>query len=198
SLEPALHEMTPATISLGLVSNPPPSTQYVPPSRTDWDILFQPTFDELLNPPPSVDLPVLEVIASIAEVVAPEPATLTGSPSSTTVDQEAPSPSNSQTSLEPALHEMTPATISLGLVSNPPPSTQYVPPSRTDWDILFQPTFDELLNPPPSVDLPVLEVIASIAEVVAPEPATLTGSPSSTTVDQEAPSPSNSQTSPET
>nr|GEY92338.1 retrovirus-related Pol polyprotein from transposon TNT 1-94 [Tanacetum cinerariifolium] len=57
-------------------------------------------FDELLNSPPSVDLPAPEVIALIAEVVAPEPATSTGSPFSTTVDQDAPSPSNSQTSLE--------------------------------------------------------------------------------------------------
>nr|GEW62689.1 retrovirus-related Pol polyprotein from transposon TNT 1-94 [Tanacetum cinerariifolium] len=40
------------------------------------------------------------------------------------------------------------------------------------------------------------EVIALIAEVVALELATSTGSPSSTTVDQDAPSPSNSQTSP--
>ncbi|GJR64338.1 retrovirus-related pol polyprotein from transposon TNT 1-94 [Tanacetum coccineum] len=60
---PALHEMTPATISSGLVPNPPPSTPFVPPSRTDWDILFQPLFDELLTPPPSVDLPAPEVIA---------------------------------------------------------------------------------------------------------------------------------------
>ncbi|GJQ95587.1 retrovirus-related pol polyprotein from transposon TNT 1-94 [Tanacetum coccineum] len=43
-------EMTPATISSGLVSNPHPSTPFVPPSRTDWDILFQPLFDELLKP----------------------------------------------------------------------------------------------------------------------------------------------------
>ncbi|GJV63656.1 retrovirus-related pol polyprotein from transposon TNT 1-94, partial [Tanacetum coccineum] len=98
----------------------------------------------------------------------------------------------------PALYEMTPATISSGLVPNPPPSTPFVPPSRTDWDILFQPLFDELLNPPSSVDRPAPEVIAPIAEVVAPEPAASTGSPSSTTVDQEAPSPSNSQTTPET
>ncbi|GKB28129.1 retrovirus-related pol polyprotein from transposon TNT 1-94, partial [Tanacetum coccineum] len=35
SLEPALHEMTPATISSGLVPNHPPSTPFVPPSRTD-------------------------------------------------------------------------------------------------------------------------------------------------------------------
>ncbi|GKB93105.1 retrovirus-related pol polyprotein from transposon TNT 1-94 [Tanacetum coccineum] len=66
---PALHEMTPATISSGLVPNPPPSTPFVPPSRTDWDILFQPLFDELLNPPSSVDCPAPEVITLIAEVV---------------------------------------------------------------------------------------------------------------------------------
>ncbi|GJY79017.1 retrovirus-related pol polyprotein from transposon TNT 1-94, partial [Tanacetum coccineum] len=73
-----------------------------------------------------------------------------------------------------------------------------VPPSRIDWDLLFQPLFDELLTPPPSVDCPAPEVIAPITEVVAPVPAVSTGSPSSTTVDQDAPSPSNSQTTPET
>ncbi|GKE38381.1 integrase, catalytic region, zinc finger, CCHC-type containing protein, partial [Tanacetum coccineum] len=51
-------------------------------------------FDELLIPPPSVDHPAPEVIAPIAEVVAPEPVVSTGLPSSTTVDQDAPSPSN--------------------------------------------------------------------------------------------------------
>ncbi|GJX53755.1 hypothetical protein Tco_0282124, partial [Tanacetum coccineum] len=89
---PALHEMTPATISSRLVPNPPPSTPFVPPSRTDWDILFQPMFDELLTPPPSVDLPAPKVIALFDEVVAPVPAVSTGSPSSTIVDQDAPSP----------------------------------------------------------------------------------------------------------
>ncbi|GJV75848.1 retrovirus-related pol polyprotein from transposon TNT 1-94 [Tanacetum coccineum] len=100
--------------------------------------------------------------------------------------------------LGPALHEMTPATISSGLVPNPPPSTPFVPPSRTDWDMLFQPLFDELLNPPPSVDHPAPEVVAPIDEVAAPKPAVSTSSPSSTTVDQDAPSPSNSQTTPDT
>ncbi|GJU02346.1 retrovirus-related pol polyprotein from transposon TNT 1-94 [Tanacetum coccineum] len=76
-------------------------------------------------------------------------------------------------SLGPALHEMTPATISSGLVPNPPPSTPFVPPSRT-------PKF-----------------VAPIHEV-APVPAESTGSPSSTNVDQDAPSPSNSQRTPET
>nr|GEW46143.1 integrase, catalytic region, zinc finger, CCHC-type, peptidase aspartic, catalytic [Tanacetum cinerariifolium] len=71
---PALHEMTPATLSSGLVPNPPPLTP--------------------------VDHPAPEVIALIADVVASEPAASTGLPSSTTVDQDAPSPSNSQTSLK--------------------------------------------------------------------------------------------------
>ncbi|GKA76803.1 retrovirus-related pol polyprotein from transposon TNT 1-94 [Tanacetum coccineum] len=74
----------------------------------------------------------------------------------------------------PALHEMTPTTISSGLVPNPPPSTPFVPPSRTP------------------------EVITPTADVVAPEPVASTSLPSSTTVDQDAPSPSNSQTTPET
>ncbi|GJV45285.1 retrovirus-related pol polyprotein from transposon TNT 1-94 [Tanacetum coccineum] len=98
----------------------------------------------------------------------------------------------------PTLHEMTPAIISLGLVTNPPPSTPFVPPSRTDWDILFQPLFDELLTPLPSVNLPAPEVIDPIDKVVTLVLAVSTGSPSSTTVNQDAPSPSNSQTTPET
>ncbi|GJW97839.1 retrovirus-related pol polyprotein from transposon TNT 1-94 [Tanacetum coccineum] len=67
-----LHEMTLVTISSGLIPNPPPSTPFIPPSRSDWDLLFQPLFDELLTPPPSVDCPTPEVIAPIAEVVTSE------------------------------------------------------------------------------------------------------------------------------
>nr|GEZ36760.1 hypothetical protein [Tanacetum cinerariifolium] len=91
---PTLNEMTPATISSGLVQRSSSSTPYVPPSINDWDLLFQPMFDELLNPPPSVDPQALEVIASIAEVIPPVQAESTGSPSSTTVDQDVPSPRN--------------------------------------------------------------------------------------------------------
>ncbi|GKE70837.1 hypothetical protein Tco_1528909, partial [Tanacetum coccineum] len=71
--------MTPVTISSGLMPNPPLSTSFVSPLRTDWDILFQLLFDELLNPPSSIDCPAPEVIALIAEVVAPGPAASTGS-----------------------------------------------------------------------------------------------------------------------
>ncbi|GJZ62000.1 retrovirus-related pol polyprotein from transposon TNT 1-94 [Tanacetum coccineum] len=104
SSRPALHEMTPATISSGLVSNPPPSTLFISPSRTDWDILFQPLFDELLNPPSSVDCLAPEVIAPIPKVVAPKPAASTSSPSLIIFDQDAPSPSNSQKTLETQSH----------------------------------------------------------------------------------------------
>ncbi|GJW16754.1 retrovirus-related pol polyprotein from transposon TNT 1-94 [Tanacetum coccineum] len=71
---PTLHEMTPIIISLGLVLTPPPSTL--------------------------VDCPTPKVIAPIIEVVAPEPAASTSSPFLTTVNQDAPSPSNSQTTLK--------------------------------------------------------------------------------------------------
>nr|GEW55755.1 hypothetical protein [Tanacetum cinerariifolium] len=64
----------------------------LPPLRTDWDLLFQPLFDELITYPPSFDHLTPKVIALIAEVVAPEPAASTSSPSSTTIDQDAPSP----------------------------------------------------------------------------------------------------------
>ncbi|GJV93348.1 hypothetical protein Tco_1541161 [Tanacetum coccineum] len=60
-------------------------------------MLFQLLFNELLNPPPSVDYPAPEFVAPIDEVAASEPIVSIGSPSSTIVDQDAPSPSNSQT-----------------------------------------------------------------------------------------------------
>ncbi|GJZ89697.1 integrase, catalytic region, zinc finger, CCHC-type containing protein [Tanacetum coccineum] len=48
--------LTPRTISSGLVQNPPSPKTYVPPTKKDWDILFQPMFDEYFNPPLSVVL----------------------------------------------------------------------------------------------------------------------------------------------
>ncbi|GJZ33308.1 hypothetical protein Tco_0578744 [Tanacetum coccineum] len=105
---------------------------------------------------------------------------------------------SAHSSLGPVLHEMTPVTISSRLVQNPHPLTPFVPPSRSDCDLLFQPLFDELLAPPPRVDYPTTEVVALIHEVVAPVPAVSTSSPSSINVDQDASSPSNSQTTPKT
>nr|GFA95088.1 retrovirus-related Pol polyprotein from transposon TNT 1-94 [Tanacetum cinerariifolium] len=97
---PTLNEITPKTIISGLVQKSSSSTPYVPPSRKDWDLLFQPMFDELLNPPPSVDHQALEVIALIDDVIPPVQYDSTGSPSSTTVDQDAPSTSKSHATVE--------------------------------------------------------------------------------------------------
>nr|GEY42283.1 hypothetical protein [Tanacetum cinerariifolium] len=57
-------------------------------------------FDELLNPPPSVVNQAPEVIAPIAEVISLIHADSTVSPSSTTVDQDAPSTSKSHTTAD--------------------------------------------------------------------------------------------------
>nr|GEZ51795.1 hypothetical protein [Tanacetum cinerariifolium] len=75
-------------------------------------------------------------------------------------------PKNDSENLGPALNKMTPGTISLGLVPTTSPSTSYIPPSRNDWDLLFQPMFDELLNPQPSVVNQTPEVIAHIAVAI--------------------------------
>nr|GEV16039.1 retrotransposon protein, putative, unclassified [Tanacetum cinerariifolium] len=97
---PALNEMNPATISSGLVQISSSSTPYVPPSRNDWDLLSQLMFDELLNPPPSVDHQAAQVIALIAEVIPQVQDDSTGSPSLITVDQDVPSVSKSHTTTE--------------------------------------------------------------------------------------------------
>nr|GEW33187.1 putative ribonuclease H-like domain-containing protein [Tanacetum cinerariifolium] len=100
NLGPTLNEMTPRTISSGLIPTSSPSTSYVPPSRNDWDLLFQPMFDELLNPPLSGVNQAPEAIAPIVEVIPLVNADSTGSPSSTTIEQDAPSTSNSTTPTE--------------------------------------------------------------------------------------------------
>ncbi|GKA25833.1 retrovirus-related pol polyprotein from transposon TNT 1-94 [Tanacetum coccineum] len=87
-----------------------------------------------------------------------------------------------QSSLEPALHEITLAIPISGLVPNPPPLAPFVPPSRHEWDLVFQPMFDEFFSPPASIASPV-----PVEE--APAPIESTGLPSLTTVDQDAPSP---------
>nr|GEY03397.1 retrovirus-related Pol polyprotein from transposon TNT 1-94 [Tanacetum cinerariifolium] len=84
--------LMPGQISLGLVLNPIPATPYVPPTNKDLKILFQPMFDEYLETP-RVERPVSPTLAVQA------PVNSTGIPSSTTIDQDAPSPSISPSSL---------------------------------------------------------------------------------------------------
>nr|GEX30927.1 retrovirus-related Pol polyprotein from transposon TNT 1-94 [Tanacetum cinerariifolium] len=64
------------------------------------DLLFQLMFDELLNLPPSVDNQAPEVFAPILDVIPPGQDDSTSLPSSTTVDQDAPSPSKSHITAE--------------------------------------------------------------------------------------------------
>ncbi|GJV03910.1 retrovirus-related pol polyprotein from transposon TNT 1-94, partial [Tanacetum coccineum] len=76
-----------------LVQNLVPAAPYVPPLPTnkDLEILFQPMFNEYLEPP-RVERPVSP--APAVQV----PVNSTGTPSSTTIDQDAPSPSHSPSS----------------------------------------------------------------------------------------------------
>ncbi|GJY13503.1 hypothetical protein Tco_0382812 [Tanacetum coccineum] len=88
-------------ISSGFVLNPVSPTPYVPPSKKDWDILFQPMFDEYFQPLPSDVFPV-------TPATAPLPADTTGIPLSTIIDQDAPSASTSPTTEEtkaPVIHQ---------------------------------------------------------------------------------------------
>nr|GEV98007.1 putative reverse transcriptase domain-containing protein [Tanacetum cinerariifolium] len=48
---PAPNFQTPGQISLGIVPNLVPAAPYVPPTNKDLEILFQPMFDEYLEPP---------------------------------------------------------------------------------------------------------------------------------------------------
>ncbi|GJY19420.1 retrovirus-related pol polyprotein from transposon TNT 1-94 [Tanacetum coccineum] len=69
---------------IGLVQNPASPTPYVLPTKNDWDILFQLMLDEYLNPKKSI-------VSTIPIVAAPRPVDPTGTPLSTSIDQNAPS-----------------------------------------------------------------------------------------------------------
>ncbi|GJY61094.1 retrovirus-related pol polyprotein from transposon TNT 1-94 [Tanacetum coccineum] len=83
--------MTPGQIRSGLVPNPVPIAPYVPPTNKELEILFQPMFDEYLDPP-RVERPVSPALAVSV------PVNSASTPSSTTIDQDAPSPSHSSSS----------------------------------------------------------------------------------------------------
>nr|GFB13696.1 hypothetical protein [Tanacetum cinerariifolium] len=87
---PAPQVLTPGTLSSGLIPNHIPQLPYVPPTKNDWDILFQPMFDEFLNLPSSV-------VSLVPATAARRPADPTGSPVSTSLGQDAPSASTSST-----------------------------------------------------------------------------------------------------
>nr|GEV80254.1 retrovirus-related Pol polyprotein from transposon TNT 1-94 [Tanacetum cinerariifolium] len=67
---PAPIFLTPKQISSGLVPNLVPATPYVPPTNKDLEILFQPMFDEYLEPP-RVERPISPAQAVQAPVNSP-------------------------------------------------------------------------------------------------------------------------------
>ncbi|GJR39117.1 putative ribonuclease H-like domain-containing protein [Tanacetum coccineum] len=81
--------------------NSVPAAPYVPPTNKDLEILFQPMFDEYLEPP--------HVERSVSPAPAVQvPVNSTGTPSSTTIDQDAPSLIHSPLSSalqSPSLHQ---------------------------------------------------------------------------------------------
>ncbi|GJR78496.1 retrovirus-related pol polyprotein from transposon TNT 1-94 [Tanacetum coccineum] len=101
SIGPAPTFFMPGQISSGLVPNPVPEAPYVPPTNKYLEILFQSMFNEYLEPP-GVERPVSPT------PTVPAPVNSAGTPSSTTIDQDAPSTSHSLSSSvlqSPSLHQ---------------------------------------------------------------------------------------------
>ncbi|GJW33405.1 putative ribonuclease H-like domain-containing protein [Tanacetum coccineum] len=101
STGPAPTFLTPGQINSRLVPNPVPTAPYVPHTNKDMEILFQTMFDEYLEPL-RVERPVSPALATQV------PVNSTGTPSSTTIDQDAHSPSHlpSSSALQsPSLHQ---------------------------------------------------------------------------------------------
>nr|GEY74398.1 retrovirus-related Pol polyprotein from transposon TNT 1-94 [Tanacetum cinerariifolium] len=94
-------------ISSGLVPNLVPATPYAPLTNKELEILFQPMFDEYQESPRA------ERPGSPAQAVQ-TPVNSAGTPLSTTIDQDAPSPHISPSSLAPQSHSLP-----LGVVAEP-------------------------------------------------------------------------------
>ncbi|GKA77522.1 hypothetical protein Tco_0783983, partial [Tanacetum coccineum] len=77
------------TLQMGMTrANQAASTSANPPIKNDWDVLFQPMFDEYFKP-----LCVVSTLISVATLLPPD--TVEASLSSTSIDKDAPSPSTS-------------------------------------------------------------------------------------------------------
>ncbi|GJT32569.1 retrovirus-related pol polyprotein from transposon TNT 1-94 [Tanacetum coccineum] len=98
---PAPTFLTTGQISSGLIPNLVPAAPYVPPTNKELEILFQPMFDKYMEPP-RVERPVSPALAVLV------PINSASTPSFTTIDQDAPSPSHSASSSalqSPSLHQ---------------------------------------------------------------------------------------------
>nr|GEU82165.1 retrovirus-related Pol polyprotein from transposon TNT 1-94 [Tanacetum cinerariifolium] len=96
---PAPIFLTPGQISSALVLNLVPASPYAPPTNKELEILFQPMFDKYLEPPH------VERLVLPAQVVQ-APVNSVGTPSSTTIDKDAPSLSISPSSSALQYHSL--------------------------------------------------------------------------------------------
>nr|GFA21099.1 retrotransposon protein, putative, unclassified [Tanacetum cinerariifolium] len=101
------HKLRPGQISSCLVPNPVPATPYAPPTNKDLEILFQPMFDEYLEPPRAErpDSPAQAIQVSVSSA---------GTPLSTTIDQDAPSPH-----ISPSSSALQSYSLPSGIVAEP-------------------------------------------------------------------------------
>ncbi|GKD79831.1 retrovirus-related pol polyprotein from transposon TNT 1-94 [Tanacetum coccineum] len=134
STGPAPTFLTPGQISSGLVPNPVPAAPYVPSTNKELEILFQPMFDEYLEPP-YIERPVSP------DPAVPIPVNSAGTPSSTTIDHDAPSPSHSPSSSalqSPSTHQGVAAKSTL-VEENP-----FIPVDNDPFINIFasEPTFE--------------------------------------------------------
>ncbi|GJR38697.1 integrase, catalytic region, zinc finger, CCHC-type containing protein [Tanacetum coccineum] len=87
-LGPDLHGLTSEHISSGLVLYQAASTAAKPLTKNDWDLLFQPVFDEYFKNPSAASNPIFATTLPPAD-------TTEASSSSTSIDKDSPSPSTS-------------------------------------------------------------------------------------------------------
>nr|GEV51767.1 copia protein [Tanacetum cinerariifolium] len=96
--------LTHGQISSGLVPNPVPASPYAPPTNKELEIIFQPMFDEYLEAPwaerPGSPAQAVQVLV-----------TSVGTPLSTTIDQDAPSPHISPSSSALQSHNLPPGVV---------------------------------------------------------------------------------------
>nr|GEW30117.1 hypothetical protein [Tanacetum cinerariifolium] len=158
------------------------------PTNKELEILFQPMFDEYLEAR-RVKRPVSLTLA------VPVPVNSAGTPSSTSIDQDAPSLSHSPSSSalqSPCLHQGVVAESSLTdkfrARTKSGSCSALCTPTNKELEILFQPMFDEYLEAR-RVKRPVSLTLA------VPVPVNSAGTPSSTSIDQDAPSLSHSPSS---
>ncbi|GKC35886.1 retrovirus-related pol polyprotein from transposon TNT 1-94 [Tanacetum coccineum] len=89
-------------ISIGLVLNQASSTSAKPPTKKDWDVMFQPKFDEYFKPPSVVSTPISYGTLRPPDTARASPSSILGKGFPCTIDKDAPSlsisPNNEKTS----------------------------------------------------------------------------------------------------